>query len=29
VFLNPRRAAEIHRLIDDGTLPAGMRLPSA
>jgi len=28
VFLNPRRAAEIHRLIDDGTLPAGMRLPS-
>jgi hypothetical protein len=29
VFLNPRRAAEIHHLIDDGTLPAGMRLPSA
>jgi hypothetical protein len=29
VFLNPRRAAEIRRLIDDGTLPPGMRLPSA
>jgi hypothetical protein len=29
VFLNPRRAAEIRRLIDDGELPAGMRLPSA
>jgi hypothetical protein len=29
VFLNPRRAAEIRRLIDDGTLPTGMRLPSA
>ena len=29
VFLNPRRAAEIHGLIDDGALPAGMRLPSA
>jgi hypothetical protein len=28
VFLNPRRAAEIRRLIDDGALPAGMRLPS-
>lgn len=27
VFLNPRRAAEIHRLIDDGDLPPGMRLP--
>jgi len=29
VFLNPRRAAEIRHLIDDGKLPAGMRLPSA
>jgi hypothetical protein len=29
VFLNPRRAAEIRRLIDDGGLPSGMRLPSA
>ena len=29
VFLNPRRAAEIRKLIDDGALPAGMRLPSA
>ena len=29
VFLNPRRAAEIRRLIDDGELPSGMRLPSA
>ena len=29
VFLNPRRAAEIHRLIDDGTLPPGMSLPTA
>jgi hypothetical protein len=29
VFLNPRRAAEIRRLIDDGDLPSGMRLPSA
>jgi hypothetical protein len=29
VFLNPRRAAEIRRLIDDGALPAGMRLPAA
>ena len=28
VFLNPRRAADIHRLIEDGTLPPGMRLPS-
>jgi len=28
VFLNPRRAAEIRRLIDDGELPSGMRLPS-
>ena len=28
VFLNPRRAAEVRRLIDDGSLPPGMRLPS-
>jgi hypothetical protein len=28
VFLNPRRAAEIRRLIDDGSLPSGMRLPA-
>jgi hypothetical protein len=28
VFLNPRKAAEIRRLIDDGVLPSGMRLPS-
>ena len=28
VFLNPRRAAEIRRLIDEGALPPGMRLPS-
>jgi hypothetical protein len=27
VFLNPRRAAEIRRLIDDGALPSGMRHP--
>ena len=29
VFLNPRRAAEIRALIDEGAVPAGMRLPSA
>jgi hypothetical protein len=29
VFLNPRRAAEIRRLIDDGALPPGMSLPTA
>ncbi len=29
VFLNPRRAAEIRRLIDEGAVPSGMRLPSA
>jgi hypothetical protein len=29
VFLNPRRAAEIRKLIDDGTPPSGMTLPSA
>jgi hypothetical protein len=28
VYLNPKRAAEIRQLIDTGTLPAGMRLPS-
>jgi hypothetical protein len=27
VFLNPRRAAEIRRLIDDGALPPGVQLP--
>jgi hypothetical protein len=29
VFLNPRRAAEIRKLIEHGTPPPGMRLPSA
>jgi hypothetical protein len=29
VFLNPRRAAEIRTLIDEGGLPSGMKLPSA
>jgi hypothetical protein len=29
VFLNSRRAADIRKLIDDGVVPAGMRLPSA
>jgi hypothetical protein len=29
VFLNPRRAAEIRRLIDEGAMPPGMTLPSA
>jgi hypothetical protein len=28
VFLNPRKAAEIRRLVDDGELPSGLRLPS-
>jgi hypothetical protein len=28
VYLNPRRAAEIRRMIETGVLPAGMRLPS-
>ena len=28
VYLNPKRAAEIRKLIDTGALPAGMRLPS-
>jgi hypothetical protein len=27
VYLNPRRAAEIHRLIEDGAVPPGLRLP--
>jgi hypothetical protein len=27
VYLNPRRAAEIHRLIEDGVVPPGLRLP--
>jgi hypothetical protein len=29
VFLNPRRAADIRRLIDEGAPPPGMRLPAA
>jgi hypothetical protein len=29
VFLNPRRAADIRRLIDDGSPPPGMGLPPA
>jgi hypothetical protein len=29
VFLNPRRAADIRRLIDEGTPPAAMKLPAA
>ena len=29
VFLNPRRAAEIRALIDEGAMPPGMTLPSA
>ena len=28
VYLNPKRAAEVRQLIDTGTLPPGMRLPS-
>jgi hypothetical protein len=28
VYLNPRRAAEIRRMIETGELPPGMRLPS-
>ena len=28
VYLNPRRAAEIRRMIDTGELPSGMRLPT-
>jgi hypothetical protein len=27
VYLNPRRAAEIYRLIEDGAVPPGLRLP--
>ena len=27
VFLNPRRAADIHRLIDAGAIPSGLALP--
>ena len=27
VFLNPRRAADIHRLIETGETPAGLKLP--
>jgi hypothetical protein len=27
VFLNPRRAGDIRRLIDDGALPPTLRLP--
>jgi hypothetical protein len=27
VFLNPRRAADIHRLIDSGAAPPGLKLP--
>jgi hypothetical protein len=29
VFLNPSRAGEIRRLIDEGAVPPGLRLPSA
>ena len=29
VFLNPRRAAEIRKLIDDGARATGYALPSA
>ena len=27
VFLNPRRAADIHRLIEAGAVPTGLALP--
>jgi hypothetical protein len=27
VYLNPRRAADIHRLVEDGDLPDSLRLP--
>jgi hypothetical protein len=27
VFLNPRRAGDIRALIEQGTLPVGLRLP--
>jgi hypothetical protein len=29
VYLNPRRAGDIHRFIDEGAQPAGLRLPDA
>jgi len=29
VFLNPKRAAEIRRLIEEGAVPPGLRLPPA
>jgi hypothetical protein len=29
VYLNPRRAGEIHRFVDEGERPPGLRLPSA
>ena len=29
VFLNPRRAADIHRFIEQGDVPPGLRLPGA
>lgn len=29
VFLNPRRAGDIHAFIDDGAAPPGLRLPAA
>jgi hypothetical protein len=28
VYLNPRRAAEIRRMIENGEMPSGMKLPS-
>jgi hypothetical protein len=28
VFLNPRRAADIHRMIDTGEVPPDLRLPA-
>lgn len=28
VFLNPRRAADIHRFVETGTQPAGLKLPA-
>ena len=27
VYLSPKRSGDIRRLIDDGELPAGLRLP--
>jgi hypothetical protein len=29
VFLNPRRAADVHALIERGVEPPGLRLPRA